>query len=333
MDTLVIGQSEVRDLLPIEDCIDAVRDALVTLAEGEAIQPLRPVMWLPDRRGALGMMPGHLSSVGMIGIKTITVFPGNAGTEYDSHQGTVALFDDENGRLLALIDATEITTIRTAAASAVATDALARLDASVMAVIGSGVQAGSHIEAIPHVRPLREVRIWSRTREHAERLAGTASGAGPYEARAVSSVAEAVDGADIVCTTTASPEPVLTSEHLRPGMHINAVGSSVPFARELDGAAVARARLFADRLESTVNEAGDFIIARDEGFVTEEHIVGEVGDVLIGEVSGRTDDAEITLFESLGLAVEDVAAGHVVYRNALERGAGTRLTLGGKRHA
>lgn len=333
MGTLVIGQSEVRDLLPMEDCIAAVRGALITLADGEAIQPLRPVMWLPDRRGALGMMPGHLSSLGVIGIKTITVFPGNADTEFDSHQGTVALFDDQNGRLMALIDATEITTIRTAAASAVATDALARPAASVMAVIGSGVQAGSHIEAIPHVRPIREVRIWSRTQDHAERLARSGSDVGDFDVRAVSSVAAAVDGADIVCTTTASTEPVLTSEHLRPGMHINAVGSSVPFARELDGAAVARSRLFVDRRESTVNEAGDFLLAREEGFVTDDHIVGEVGDVLSGAVAGRTDDAEITLFESLGLAVEDVAAGHVVYRNALERGVGTKLSLGGMRHA
>lgn len=334
METLIINQSEVRGLLPMDDCIVAVRDALITLADGGAIQPLRPVMWLPDRRGALGMMPGHLESIGMIGIKTISVFPGNAGTEYDSHQGTVALFDDQSGALVALIDATEITAIRTAAASAVATDALARPEASVMAILGSGVQAASHIESIPLVRPVREVRVWSRNPDNAQRLAVSAVAAGTaLDVDAVVSVAEAVAGADIVCTTTASPDPVLFAHHLEPGMHINAVGSSVPSARELDGPAMARTSLFVDRRQSTLNEAGDFLLARDEGFVTDDHILGDIGDVLTGRVTGRQETDEITLFESLGLAVEDIAAGHLVYQNALDRGVGQWLALGGRRHA
>lgn len=333
-DTIVIDQDLVRELLPFDDCIAAVREALRTLAEGGAVQPLRPVMWLPDRRGALGMMPGHLGSIGMLGIKTISVFPGNAGTEYDSHQGTVALFDDQNGRLLALIDATEITAIRTAAASAVATDALARADSSVMAVLGSGVQAASHIEAIPLVRPIAEVRVWSRNRGHADHLVAGIEGAGSVPSvRAVSTVADAVSGADVVCTTTASSTPVLSAAALEPGMHINAVGSSVPSARELDGAAVARCRLFVDSRESALNEAGDFLIAREEGFVDAEDIVAEVGEVLAGRVPGRGAAEEVTLFKSLGLAVEDIAAGHLVYRNAIDRGVGRRLSLGGLRHA
>ena len=333
MDTLVINQSEVRDLLPMDDCIGAVRDALVALSDGGAIQPLRPVMWLPDRRGALGMMPGYLQSIGIIGIKTISVFPGNAGTEYDSHQGTVALFDDQTGAMVALIDATEITAIRTAAASAVATDALARPGASVLAILGAGVQGASHIEALPFVRSVDEIRVWSRTAASAERLAASAGDSADVEVRAVGSVAEAVDGADIVCTTTASSDPVLLGDHLEPGMHVNAVGSSVPSARELDGPAVARSRLYVDRRESTLNESGDFLMAREEGFVTDEHILGDIGDVLTGRIAGRRHDDEITLFKSLGLAVEDVAAGHLVYRNALERGVGQRLTIGGRRHA
>ena len=318
----------------MKDCIDVVRDALITLADGNALQPLRPVMWLPDRRGALGMMPGYLEHIGIIGIKTISVFPGNAATAYDSHQGTVALFDDQNGQLIALIDATEITAIRTAAASAVATEVLARPEASVLAVLGSGVQAASHIEAIPAVRPIGEIRVWSRNRDNAERLAKSMVSAedGP-RMQAVSSVAEATDGADIVCTTTASTDPVLLAEHLETGMHINAVGASVPNARELDGPAIARTRLFGDRRESVLNEAGDFLIAREEGFVTDDDIKGDVGDVLTGRITGRKGLDDITLFKSLGLAVEDIAAGHLVYQTAVSRGAGQSLALGGERHA
>ena len=331
METLVISQSEVRGLLPMGECIDVVRQALAGLASGEVMQPLRPVMWLPGRVGALGMMPGYLAAIDTLGIKTVTVFPGNAGTGYDSHQGTVMLFDGVHGRLKAVIDATEITAIRTAAVSAVATDLLARPDASVLAIIGSGVQAGTHIDAIPHVRPIRQVRVWSRQSQNARRLVDSRWSGGP-SIQVASTVAEAVAGADIVCTTTAATDPVLPGALLEPGMHVNAVGSSVPFARELDAAAMARCRLFVDRRESTINEAGDYLMAKAEGSVDESHILAEIGDLLIGAAEGRRNRDEITLFKSLGLAVEDIAAGDLVYRNALAAGAGTRLELGGARH-
>ncbi|NNF10570.1 MAG: ornithine cyclodeaminase family protein [Acidimicrobiia bacterium] len=314
----------------MDECIEAVRSALTELAGGEAIQPLRPVVWLPE--GALGMMPGYLPSIDTIGIKTITVFPGNAGTPYDSHQGTVMLFDGEFGRLTAVIDATEITAIRTAAASAVATDALARPDASVLAILGSGVQAGTHLDAMAAVRPVTEVRIWSRSPANAVRLAASTARDG-VEVRAVSTVAEAVGGADLVCTTTASHEPVLPGFLLEAGMHINAVGASIPTARELDGEALARSRLFVDRRESALNEAGDFLLARQEGHVSDADIVAEVGEVLTGSAPGRQTDEEITLFKSLGLAVEDIAAGDLVYRKALAANVGVSLELGGARHA
>lgn len=332
MTTLLISQQEVRTLLAMDECIDVVRRALAELAGGEAIQPLRPVMWLPEMIGALGMMPGYLPSIDTIGIKTITVFPGNAGTPYDSHQGTVMLFDGEHGRLKAIIDATEITAIRTAAASAVATDALARPDASVLAILGSGVQAGTHLEAMAAVRPVTEARIWSRNPAHADRLARSETPAG-IDVTVAASVAEAVDGADLICTTTAAHDPVLPGSLLEPGMHINAVGASIPTARELDGAAVARSRLYVDRRESAVNEAGDFLLAREEGHVSDSDIVAEVGEVLAGSAPGRTTDEEITLFKSLGLAVEDIAAGDLVYRRAREANVGVSLDLGGARHA
>ena len=329
METLFISQEEVPELLPMADCIEAVRQALADLARGGAILPLRPVMWLPDRVGALGMMPGHLGSIDTMGIKTVTVFPGNAGTEYDSHQGTVMLFDASNGRLKAVIDATEITAIRTAAASAVATDLLARKESSVLAILGAGVQGRSHLEAIPLVRPVTEIRVWSRSPDSATRLAGAGGGA---TISVAGSVAEAVAGADIVCTTTASPEPILPGTLLEPGMHVNAVGSSVPFARELDTEAMARSRIFVDREESTINESGDFLFAKADGAIDEDDIVAEIGEVVVGAHPGRGSADEITTFVSLGLAIEDIAAGDLVYRNALASGRGVGIEFGGARH-
>jgi ornithine cyclodeaminase len=330
METLFISQDEVPDLLPMADCVEAVREALADVARGEGIQPLRPVMWLPERVGALGMMPGHLGSIETMGIKTVTVFPGNAGTDYDSHQGTVMLFDARNGRLKAVIDATQITAIRTAAASAVATDLLARQDSSVLAVLGAGVQGHSHVEAIPLVRPITEIRVWSRNPENAAGLA--AAGAGDATIRAVGSVAGAVAGADIVCTTTASREPILAGSLLEAGMHVNAVGSSVPFARELDSEAMALSRIFVDRRESTLNESGDFLMAQADGVVGEDDIVAELGELIVGAHPSRGSDQEITTFVSLGLAVEDIAAGDLVFRNALASGRGVSIEFGGARH-
>ncbi|MPZ51496.1 MAG: ornithine cyclodeaminase family protein [Acidimicrobiia bacterium] len=326
METRFIGQDEVGELLPMEKCIEVIRYALEDLARGEVIQPLRSVMWLPERVGALGMMPGYLSSIDTVGIKTVTVFPGNEGTEFDSHQGTVMLFDSTNGRLKAVVDATEITSIRTAAASAVATEQLARDDSSVLAVLGAGVQGLSHVQAIPMVRPITEIRIWSRTPGNAQHLADT-----DERARAVESVAEAITNADIVCTTTASPEPALAGSLLEAGMHINAVGSSVPFARELDTEAMARSRIFVDRRESTLNESGDFLLAQADGAVDADDILAEIGELIVGTHPGRESDDDITVFVSLGLAVEDIAAGDLVYRNALAAANGVALEFGGTR--
>lgn len=331
MDTLVINQEDVRRLLSMDQCIGAVREALKDLANGGGIQPLRPVMWMPEKVGALGMMPGHLGSISTLGIKTVTVFPGNAGTEYDSHQGTVMLFDDSNGRLKAIVDASEITAIRTAAASAVATDLLARADSKTLAILGSGVQATTHLEAIPLVRPIEDVRIWSRNPDNARHLAEKARDTN-IQVRVVETVEDALDGADVVCTTTASPVPIVSGALLKPGMHINAVGSSVPFARELDSDAMATSRIFVDRRESTLNESGDFLMARDDGSITEESIIAEIGDILNGSADGRRSADEITLFISLGLAVEDIAAADLVYRNALASQSGSHLAIGGLRH-
>jgi ornithine cyclodeaminase len=332
MKVLIVNQSEVAELLPMSECIEVMAQALATLARGEAIVPLRPVLWLPHRVGALGMMPGYLGDIKAMGVKVVSVFPGNHGTEYDSHQGTVLLFETEHGRLLAMMDASQITAIRTAATSGVATRLLARDDASDLAILGSGVQARSHLAAMLAVRDIQRVRVWSRNPDHARQFATSQSQKHGLTIEVSASVPEAIAGAGIICTTTAAPEPILQGAWLEPGVHINAVGSSVAFTRELDTAAVVKSRLYIDRRESTVNEAGDFLFPQKEGAIDESHIVGEIGEILIGTVAGRQSDSEITLFKSLGLAVEDVASAYHIYKKAEVTGKGTWVELGGERH-
>lgn len=331
MPMLVLSQTEVRELLPMDRCIELMAEALTGLSAGEAVNPLRHGIFLPDRSGLLGLMPGYTAEPAALGVKVIAVFPDNHGSELDSHQGIVALFDAQNGRPLAILEASEITAIRTAAASGLATRLLAREDASELAILGSGRQARTHLEAMAAVRPLNKVRVFSPHREHREGFAAEARRRSSLLVRAVDSAEEAVRGADIICTTTTSADPVVHGSWIHPGAHINAAGSSVASDRELDTASVLRARLFVDCRESTVNEAGDFLIPKKEGAVTDEHIQGELGEILLGSIQGRQSADEVTLFKSLGVAVEDLAAATYVYTEAKDRGVGTEVELGGTR--
>jgi len=314
MPLLFLDHTDVETLLPMAECIEVVEDALRILACGGAVQPLRSAIWMPDRHGLLAVMPGMLGKLSdgdpVAGVKVITVMPGNHAHGEESHQGLVLLFEQERGRPLAVLDATAVTAIRTAAASAVATRALAREDAGDLAILGSGTQARTHLEAMRAVRTRRRVRVWSRHPESARRFAQEEG------IEAAPSAREAVQGADLICTVTAATEPILQGDWISPGAHVNAVGACTPKARELDAAAVARSRLFVDRRESALAEAGDFLLARGEGAVTDSHILGELGEVLEGRIPGRQSAAEITLFKSLGIAVEDLAAGRHVYRKA-----------------
>jgi len=330
---LILSQADVERLLPMGECIDLMASTLATLARGDALLPLRTVIRIPQTRDAFGVMPAYLGAPKTIGAKIVSVFPGNHGTELDSHQGAVLLFDRDNGSLAALLDATAITTIRTAAVSAVATRALARVNASTLAIIGSGVQARAHVEAMCAVRPIASLRVWSRNSEHARDLAAFARDHFHLEASAASTGAEAVSHADIVCTVTSATEPVLNGEWLKPGTHVNAVGACTPNAQEIDSEVVVRSRLYVDRREAALKEPGDILIQLQNGEIGPEHIVAELGDVLIGRGVGRRNDAEITLFKSLGLAVEDLAAAAHVYERAERAGAGVNVELGWARHA
>jgi ornithine cyclodeaminase len=333
MDTLLLSDRDVHALLPMRECIEVMERALRSVTEGKSILPLRTVMRLPGTPNAFACMPAVLGAgaTASLGAKIITVFPGNDSTPYDSHIGVVLLFDAERGTLLAIADASSITAIRTAAVSGVATKVLAREDAAELALLGAGVLAMPHLEAVRAARTIHRVRVWSRSVARAQEFAKRARPLFDIEVVVCETAREAVTGAGVGCTITASRTPILEGSWLARGTHVNAVGASLPSARELDTAAVRGARLFVDRRESALSEAGDVLIPRSEGAITDEHILGELGELLVGKMTGRLNPDQITLFKSLGLAVEDVAAVRHVYEKARAAGAGTSIALGGLR--
>ena len=325
MPLLVLNKRDVEGLLTMEQCIPLMEAALASLARGEVQLPLRPVIRIPDTNNYFGVMPAYSASLRAIGAKLISVFPGNHGTTLDSHQGAVALFDGKTGSIVSVMDAASITAIRTAAVSGVATKLLARADASTVAILGAGVQGRTHIDAMLAARPFKRVIVWSRTPKHAHALVESAAKHHTAAFEVAGDAAAAVGNADVVCTVTASREPVLEGAWLRDGAHINAVGASLPSARELDTATIRRSRVFVDRRESALNEAGDLLIPLKEGAFKAEHIVAEIGELLTGAAKGRRDECEITLFKSLGIAVEDLACAHWLYGRAKAEGVGTTV--------
>jgi ornithine cyclodeaminase len=310
-------------------CIDLMDAALRALSRGDAVQPLRHMVWLPNRAGLLGLMPGYLGEPKSFGLKVVTVFNGNHDAGLPSHQGVVMLFGVETGEPLGLFDAGAITAIRTAAASGAATRTLARASAGDLALLGSGVQARTHLDAMRAVRPLRRVRVWSRNEAHARSFADREARRVGVPIEATRSVEAAVRNADLICTTTAAKEPIVRGEWLSPGAHVNAVGSSFAGNRELDATAVKRSRLFTDCRESAMNEAGDFLLAKKEGAFGDEHLLGELGEVLLEKIPGRQSPEDITLYKSLGVAVEDLAAAHFLLRRAAETNTGSLIEWSG----
>ena len=324
---LVVNRQDVERAMSMREAIDAMRDVLVALDEGKAVQPLRSSFEIPGTRDRCYLMPANAGSPTTLGVKVLTAVHGNAGSSFDVHQGAVLLFG-EHGELLALIDATSITAMRTAAVSAVATDALARRDATRLAILGSGAQAHSHLAAMVCVRPLSHVSVWSRSRVHADEFVHVAREQHGVAVDVADTAKSAVRDADIICTTTAASTPVLEAGDVRKGAHINAVGSGSPVKRELSGALVRDVRVYVDRLESAMEEAGDILLAIADGAITAEHIVGEIGAVLSGNIDARRTADEITLFKSVGLGAEDVAAARAIYAECLRTGLGTRVGFG-----
>ena len=319
---LVLSHDDVRRLLRMDECIDLMESVLTDLAQGRVWLPLRFVVRPPEEPTLMGLMPAHRSEPQpSYGLKAICIFPENPAKGLDAHQGGVLLFDGETGILQALLDGSAVTAVRTAAVSAVATRALARADARELAILGAGVQARSHLEAMAHARDFERARVWSRTAEHAQTLAAEADA--PFPVEAVDSAQAAVDGADVVCTVTSAREPVVQRAWLKDGTHVNAVGSSIPSTRELDADTIRDAGLFADARESLVNESGDYLMAVEEAGIGPDHIRAELGEVLVDPGKGRRSDEELTVFKSLGLAVEDLAVAEHLHDRARADGAGT----------
>jgi ornithine cyclodeaminase/alanine dehydrogenase-like protein (mu-crystallin family) len=306
----LIDREEVRARLTYDLCIPIVRDAMIAFSIGETRQLLRGIIPLSGDR-LFGVMPGAMAPDGPFGAKLISVFPENFARGRQSHQGVVVLFDSEDGAPVCILHAGEITAIRTAAASAVATDALARPDACRVAILGYGEQAESHIHAIARVRDLTEVRVWGRSPERAAAFAARL--AKDFPITAAPDARTAVQGADIVCTVTNAAEPILLGEWLEPGMHLNLVGSSHAGPVEVDHAVVTASRFIADSREGVLAQGAEFIKARAAGLITDAHLVAEIGEVLAGRIEGRQSPEQITTYKSLGHVVQDLASAWALF--------------------
>lgn len=357
---LFLSRTDVEELLTMEACIGAVEESHRRLARGEALQPLRSVEDVPGQDALLVVMPGGLPPAadsaaveqptlplesgaveegaaegvattgppvgrGALAVKVISVFPGNRERGEESHLGLVVLLRADTGQPAAVMDAAALTGVRTAAASAVATRLLAREGSRTLSLLGSGVQARSHLESMKAVLPLKEVRVWSPTRAHAREFAEREGQRHGLPVEVASGAREAVEGADVVCTVTSATEPIVEGEWLAAGTHVNAVGACTPDARELDTVAVSQARVYVDSRQSALAEAGDLLIPLEQGAVGEDVIRGELGELLLGRIRGRRSPEEITLYESLGLAVQDVAAARLAYQHARANGRGKSL--------
>jgi ornithine cyclodeaminase/alanine dehydrogenase-like protein (mu-crystallin family) len=325
MGVLVLSHADVHAALTPPECELAMADVLAARARGEAYMPLRTVMMPPGASGFMGLMPAY--APGSFGLKAICLIPSNPTRGLDTHQGTVTLFDGETGVPTAILNASAVTEIRTAAVTAVATRRLARADARSLAILGAGVQGGAHLRALAGVREWDEVRVYAPTAEHARALV-TAEPALTAVLTVAATAEQAVRGADVVVTATSSRRPVLEHAWLAPGAHINAVGASSPSAWELEVPTVAAAALFCDSRESLRNEAAEFILALEQGAIAgEEHVRAELGEVLAGMHPGRTGAGELTLFRSLGIGVEDLAAAQLAVATATQLGLGTEVQL------
>lgn len=328
MRVLVLSSAEVKELLPIEEAVDVMADALAALERGEMSMPLRTVLRPERGSGLMALMPAHRSAPEPVfGLKEVCVFGSNAARGLDSHQGAVLLHDGGTGQLKAVMNASAITAIRTAAASGVATRLLARQDARELAILGTGVQARSHLSAMAAVRRLTRARVWGPNPDHLDEFVETMRPDCAFRLEAAESAEAAVRNAEIIVTATSAKEPVLDRQWLSDGTHINAVGSSIVSTRELDTDTVADSSLFVDRRESTLNESGDFLMAARQADLSASHIRAELGEVLVGSAPGRTSDGELTVFKSLGLAVEDLAAAEALFTRATATEAGQWVAL------
>jgi ornithine cyclodeaminase/alanine dehydrogenase-like protein (mu-crystallin family) len=323
----LLTEEQVKSLLPTGDLIASMESSLGRFSAGEVLQPVRTVLMVGPTRAYFGLMPAFIPQPASLGAKLVTVFSSNAARQLPSHLATILLLDPDTGALQAIMDGRYITEARTAAVSAVSVRHLARKEASTLAIIGTGVQAQSHVEALPHVRTLREIRAWSPNAASRDRFARDIQSHAIVPVRMMPSAEAAVRGADVIVLVTSSPTPVIEDSWVRDGAHVISVGACRPDQREMPPALVARARLFVDSKAAALVESGDVVQGMAEGRFEKDHVRGELGDVVLGRAPGRTGESEITIFKSLGMAVEDVVAADLALRRAAEAGVGTELTL------
>jgi alanine dehydrogenase len=323
----LLTEEQVHSLLPMADLVPAMESALAHFSAGEVQQPVRTVLTVGPTRAFFGVMPVHVPTPGAMGAKLVTVYSDNHQRGLPSHLATIVLLDPETGALQAVMDGRYITEARTAAVSAVSARFLSKAEAGTLAILGAGVQARSHLEAFAEVRALREVRVWSPTARSRDRFVHDMTSHVAAPIRATATAEDAVRGADLIVLVTSSPTPVIEDAWVAAGAHVVSVGACRPDQREMDPALVARARLYVDSRAAAMVESGDVVQGIREGRFTDAHVRGEIGDVVLGRVQGRASDRDVTVFKSLGLAVEDVVSADLVLRRAIENGAGTELVL------
>jgi ornithine cyclodeaminase/alanine dehydrogenase-like protein (mu-crystallin family) len=328
---LILTGDDVRRALPMAAAMDAVERAFAQLAAGQAEVPLRPHVTVPEADGLLLVMPAYLSESGALAVKALTIFPHNSECHgLPAIAALVTLFDATNGVPLALLDASYLTALRTGAASGVATRLLARRDARTLALFGAGAQALPQAWAVCVARQIARIWLVNRTGAHAERLAAELRAFGepiPADVRIAASAHEALAEADVICTATASSVPLFADGDVRPGAHLNAIGAYRPAMREIPGETVARARVVVDARAAAWAEAGELVLARDEGLIGADHVAAELGEIALGRATGRTDPDQITLFKSVGNAAQDAAAAQAAYARARALGIGTAMEL------
>ena len=307
--------AQVEELLDYPGCIEAMRKAMIALSTGERPQPLRQIFTVGDNE-MFGTMPGELAALSTFGAKLVSVFGDPDRPGRSRHQGVVVAYDGTTGAVSCIADAEPVTKIRTACATAAATDSLALAGAEVLAIFGTGVQAEAHLHALPLVRPFREILVWGRSTQRTQAFAEEMSKRLGRTITAVSDGQEAAARADVICTVTSSAEPVLLSEWVRPGTHINLVGSSYLGPVEVDSDLVARARYIADYRPGVLAQAAELAVARGAGLIDDTHVVGEIGDVLAGRITGRENDSQVTIYKSLGHVAQDLAATAYLHQRA-----------------
>lgn len=324
---LVLDGGCVRRVLPMRECVSAMREAMVAVSNRAVATPLRQIMPLKDGSGFLALMPGSAVTPPAFGAKLVSLMPNNPAVGRPAIQGFVALFDHETGAPRALLDGASLTALRTAAVSGLATELLSRADVRSHGVFGSGVQAVTHAQAVLAVRPgIEETLVWGRSVENAERAASEIAATTGSLARAVVAAEDAA-ACDVVSTVTASPEPILKGAWLRAGTHVNLVGSHMPNKREADTALIGRSAVYVDVIESALSEAGDLLMPIQEGAFSADVIRGEIGALASGRIAGRRNQEEVTVYKSLGVFAQDLFAGWRAYERALALGEGTEISL------